>query len=245
MPIELLDKSIDVHPITDLDYELITEIVDVGGQSLRLTTLANVEQSIDLVFHWLESKGRDSAEIEQLAPYFGVVWPSSLALCGYLLQDKIYSRLKGKSVIELGCGLAIPSIIASKGGAICTATDNHPNVLQFLVRNVELNEPSSIRYVTLSGSEGSKFSHSSANEFDLVIASDVLYEQKLVEHFAEEVSKYSKAGTTCIIADPGRPYIQDFVTSMNSRGWRDQLQPWTVPYKGGPRDIFVLIFNRD
>lgn len=242
MPVEFLSKPLDGHPITELQYDLTTNTVDVGGMSLNLTTLSHVEKSIDHVFHWLESKGRDATEIERLAPYFGVVWPSALALTGYLIQDRVKLNLNGKRVLELGCGLALPSMICSKLGAVVTATDNHPDVPRFLERNISLNEPCEVLFADSSPQSANDPQVSSP--FDYVIASDVLYEKHLVEVFAEDVTRFSKPDGVAVIADPGRPYIQGFVTAMVAKGWSDELQPWTVYYQGKPHDIYLLIFRR-
>lgn len=244
MAVEFVSSPDNPHPITELDYETVTQSVDVGGRSLQLTTLANVEKAIDLVFHWLESKGRDASEIERLAPYFGVVWPSALALCGYLLQERIYHHLQGRSLIELGCGLALPSLVAAQAGANCTATDHHPDVPRFLRRNVAQNEPCHLRYRNFPSEKDWQFSVELGSSFDLVIASDVLYERQLVETFAENATFFASDNATCIIADPGRPYIQEFVNAMKRRGWRDHLEPWTVPHQGQQRDIYMMVFTR-
>ncbi len=203
-----------------------------------MTTLSNVEKAIDQVFHWLEANGRDEYDIEKLAPYFGVIWPSASALAGFLGQLKILRQIYGKSMVELGCGLAVPSIIASKSGAKCTVVDNHPNVPNFLKMNVGHNEPCHLRFVASDDIPGF------AEKFEWIIASDVLYERSLVETFAKMVSQLATPDAQCVVADPGRPYIQEFVHAMNRYGWIDRLEPWTVPHKGQSCDVFIMVFTR-
>ena len=77
-----------------------------------------------------------------------------------------------------------------------------------------------------------------------MIASDVLYEAPLAEFFANQISRLAAPHATVVLADPGRPYIQSFVNAMGTRGWRHELQPWTVPHMGKINDIFVLVFER-
>lgn len=243
MPVRFLNRA-PRHPITELQYECVTETIRVCERSLTITSFRDVEKAIDQVFNWLEVKGRDSSEIEKLAPYFGVVWPSALALCGYLCQEDVYRDLPGKSVLELGCGLAIPSILAAKAGACCTASDHHPDVPRFLRANVEQNQPCELKFVARAEHSVIGAIDEMAAGFDLVMASDVLYEQQLVETFAEDVTTYAKPRAKCVVADPGRPYIQDFVNAMKLRLWKDRLEPWTVPHQGAQRDIYVMIFER-
>jgi len=238
MPLEVLSKAIEDHPITGIEYETVTRTSIFGEQKLKLTALANVEASIDHVFNWLQSKNRDAAEIEKLAPYFGIIWPSATALCSYLAQPKVLQNLAGKSVVELGCGLAIPSILCSKSGARCTAVDSHPSVPRFLRTNIAMNEPAHVRFVT---SEDLEFH---TENYDYIIASDVLYERALVEIIADMVTRLAKPSATFVLADPGRPYIQQFVHAMSHLGWKDSIEPWSVPHEGEIKDIFVIVFRR-
>ena len=238
MPLKVLSKAIEDHPITGLEYETVTQSWIFGEQTLKVTALANVEASIDYVFHWLESKNLDAAEIEELAPYFGVIWPSATALCSYLAQPEVLQNLAGKSIVELGCGLAVPSIICSKAGARCTAVDSHPSVPGFLRTNIAMNEPAHVRFVS---SEDLQFHTES---YDYIIASDVLYERALVEIIADMVTRIAKPSASFILADPGRPHIQEFVHAMSNRGWKDSIEPWSVLYQGEMKDIFVIVFKR-
>jgi predicted nicotinamide N-methyase len=217
----------------------------VGDLTLNITMLVEVEKAIDHVFNWLETKGRDASEIESLAPYFGTVWPSALALIGFLRQERIASLLPGKQVLELGCGLALPSMVCSRMGAIVTAMDHHPDVPRFLELNVSQNEPCAVTFVASADDKPTKdFLAVKTGTFDYIIASDVLYESHLAEFFANQISILAAPQAKVVVADPGRPYIQSFVNAMGTRGWRSELQPWTAPYMGKINDIYVLIFER-
>ena len=51
-------------------------------------------------------------------PYWAELWPSGLALARALPP-----RLDGLRVVELGCGLGVPSLTAAARGAEVTALD--------------------------------------------------------------------------------------------------------------------------
>lgn len=245
MPIEFVSKPYDGHAITELQYEMVTKAVDVSDLTFDITMLVEVERAIDHVFNWLDMKGRDTIEIEKLAPYFGTMWPSALALTAFLMQEKIARFLPGKSLVELGCGLALPSMACSRMGAMVTAMDHHPDVPRFLELNVAQNEPCQLTFVASTDAAPTKeFLAKRAGTFDFVIASDVLYEAPLAEVFSDQISTLAAPHGRVVVADPGRPYIQSFVNAMGTRGWRHDLQPWTVPYMGKINDIFVLVFER-
>jgi predicted nicotinamide N-methyase len=249
MPVKFISKPLNGHPLTALQYEISSYSAQISGQTLELTVLSDVERSIDQVFQWLESTGREASEIERLAPYFGAVWPSALALTEYLLQESRIPSLVGTRFLELGCGLAIPAMMAARLGAKVTAMDNHPDVPRFLKANVQKNEPCHLQFAASSELSSADFVSANCGAFDLIVASDVLYEGHLAEHFAEEVTKFSNEHSTVIVADPGRPYIQAFTEAMARRGWHNEVILWTVQaacpiHSGRSADIFILKFVR-
>ena len=68
-----------------------------------------------------------------LAPYWSVLWRSGVALARELDDQE----LDGRRVVELGCGLAVPSIAAARGGAKVIATDGDIDALGLVARNAE------------------------------------------------------------------------------------------------------------
>ena len=246
MPVEIVSNNLAEHPIAQLQYATETRIWNIADEMLSLTTLQNVEKSIDQVIAWLESRGLAADEIENLAPYFGAVWPSAVALAAYLNQPTIKPWLTGRTSVELGCGLGIPSLIFSKAGGRCTLVDNHPSVPAFLRANVAQNEPVTLTFK--SPQEALDDARTLGVRFDWVIASDVLYDKNLVGTFVDMISALAAPDARCVIADPGRAYIQDFVSAMNRAGWTDELVSWTVPacppQFNKASDIFVMVFKR-
>jgi predicted nicotinamide N-methyase len=245
MPLATVSRNVDRHSISSLQYVTENKVVSIAGQKLNLTTLKNVEQSIDQVVDWLESQGFHLDEIENLAPYFGVIWPSAIALASYMGQSSLKERFRGRTCIELGCGLAVPSFVCAKLGLRCTVVDHHPSVPIFLEKNIEQNEPIDLTFINAEDIV-------STNEmagYDWVIASDVLYDKKLVTTFAQMITNLASPRGSCVIADPGRTHLQEFVSKMKSYGWRDELVSWTLPASTSPdgksNDIYVLIFNRN
>ena len=61
-------------------------------------------------------------------PFGARCWPSSLAVAQFLAQGS--NLLPGRSVLELGCGTGLVSIVAAKCGAIVLATDISPVALK-------------------------------------------------------------------------------------------------------------------
>ena len=87
--------------------ELVTKSVDLPSGELRLL---QPEESAELP---------DSGPVEwaPIAPYWSVLWRSGVALASELDGKP----LCGLHVVELGCGLAVPSIAAARAGATALA----------------------------------------------------------------------------------------------------------------------------
>ena len=67
---------------------------------------------------------------DEFLPYWAQLWPSALELC-----EAMPTSLAGLRVVEPGCGLGIPSLLAARRGAQVTATDWAPDAIDLLVTN--------------------------------------------------------------------------------------------------------------
>lgn len=221
----------------NFDYKLRELNVDFKGESLKFVVLDNLDKTIDHLCKALEENGSgDDPLSEDYCPYFGVLWPSAKGLCQYLFKHK--AEFKNKSVLEIGCGLALPSFILKKQGVDVLATDFHRDVPIFLEKNFELNHVK-FDYRQLNWREESD----EIGKFDFVIGSDILYEGRHPYEVCRALIHYLKPNGQIILADPGRTYIQKFVTSMNELGFKEELLPESVELDGEKREIFVFKFQ--
>ena len=163
-----------------------------------------MRQSIDLPRGPLRLlQPRESAELPDaggvewapIAPYWSVLWRSGVALAREL--DGV--ELRGRRAVELGCGLAVPSIAAARGGASVLATDAYGEALTLVARNARLNDVH-VETATLDWNEPGELLKRAP--FDLVLAADVLYERASV---APLVSLLPRLAAEVWLADPGRP----------------------------------------
>lgn len=216
------------------EYRLKTERLRFGTQELEIECLENLDATIDALFAHLE-RGGDQSLLEDLCPYFGVVWPSARALCDHLLENGMVKRLPGASVLEVGCGLAIPAMLAARLGAKVTATDFHPEVEAFLRRNIERNQIKGLRYLKFDWTR----SNETGEQYDIVLGSDILYERSHPANVARAVASMVRPGGTAIVADPARPYLQEFSDEMQKLGFRSK----TDIRRAAGKDVFLLLFH--
>src|SRR3954466_7965297 len=76
-----------------------------------------------------------AVEWAPLVPYWSVLWRSGVALGRELAE----AELAGRRVVELGCGLAVPSLVAARAGAAVLATDGDDEALDLVERNAREN----------------------------------------------------------------------------------------------------------
>jgi predicted nicotinamide N-methyase len=140
-----------------------------------------------------------------LMPYWAVLWRSGVALARELAAGP---RLDGLRVVELGCGLGAPSIVAARLGADVLATDEAPEALELVERSARENGLSVA--TGLLSWDATDFS-----PFDLVLAADVLYEEASIDLL---LSLLPRLGGEVLLADPGRPGAREFIDRA-ARDW--------------------------
>jgi predicted nicotinamide N-methyase len=145
----------------------------------------------------------DSGAVEwaPVAPYWSVLWRSGVALAREL--DGL--ALGGLRVVELGCGLAVPSIAAARAGADVLATDASAEALSLVARNAELNR---VRIETAVADWAGPDALVRRAPFDFVLAAEVLYERASVGLL---LSLMPQLAPEVWLADPGRPAAGAFL----------------------------------
>ena len=76
-------------------------------------------------------------------PLFGLLWPSGTRLAERMAQRPVVAT---EHILEIGCGLALSSLVGHRRGADMTASDCHPLAGEFLAENVRLNGLPPLKY---------------------------------------------------------------------------------------------------
>jgi predicted nicotinamide N-methyase len=168
---------------TSMD-DVVEEVVVLDGRDLRLLRPRDAEALLD----------EHAFEQEEYLPYWAELWPSSLALARAIAGR----ALRGARTLELGCGLGLPSIAAALAGARVLATDWSAEAVAMTAANAERN---GARLETLVCSWTEPGPLLERAPWDLVLASDVLYEARNVDAL---LGLLPRLGTEVWLADPGR-----------------------------------------
>jgi predicted nicotinamide N-methyase len=117
-----------------------------------------------------EALRHEEGEAGRPVPYWARLWPSGEALALELASSP---PGPGMHVLELGCGLGLPSVVAARGGADVLATDGSTDAVAFTAHALALNELEA----TVAQADWAHDAEALVERgpFDLVIAADVLY----------------------------------------------------------------------
>lgn len=177
-------------------------------------------------------------------PLFGLLWPSGAHLAAHLAARPV---LAAERILEIGCGLALASLVGHRRGADVTASDCHPLAERFLRENLRLNHLLPMKYrhgqwrdpglpdEALAASMPDRV----AGHYDLIIGSDLLYERDGSGALAAFIGRHAAPSAEVWIVDPNRGNRPAFNRQMAGEGFRMQEQrleraasPAAPAYKG-------------
>lgn len=206
--------------------------IEFGKSDIHLRTLRDRQQYSD--DDSVASKlGISSANW----PLFGIIWDSSKVLANLMFEYKI----KNKRILEIGCGMALSSLMLNQRNADITATDYHPEVESFLLSNVILNEGKKIPFIRTGWDD----EDSGLGKFDLIIGSDLLYESEHVDLLSNFINNHTQPNCEIIIVDPGRGNHARFSKKMVSLGYsHSQSKPINIGYLTKPFKGQILKYQR-
>ena len=148
-----------------------------------------------------------AVEWAPLLPYWSVLWRSGVALARELAE----APLAGLRVVELGCGLGVPSLAAARLGARVLATDADAEALELVELSARENGLE-VETACVDWPVGGDLI--ARGPFDLVLAADLLYEEEAV---APLLSLLTRIGGEVWLADPGRRPARAFLGRARER----------------------------
>jgi predicted nicotinamide N-methyase len=223
-------------------YQTKHEHVAIPGVAdLRMRSLLDRDQFSDPQ-GLAEALGISSAQW----PLFGLLWPSGLHLAQALAVRPVQW---GERILELGCGLALASLVAHRRGANVTASDCHPLAGEFLAENLRLNALPLLPYC--HGQWGAAAAEAARAEaraghpsvpgraprvqgrFELIIGSDVLYERDEQGELPGFIARHATPVGEVLIVDPNRGNRSAFSKHMAALGYRMTTVPLHVRERPG------------
>ena len=162
--------------------------------------------------------------LDERLPYWADVWPSSIILAEKLIE----LAGAGRTALELGCGVGLSTLAATSAGFDVLSTDYYEDALDVTRANVFRN------LGTIGRTRLVDWRHFPADlgTFDLVFASDVLYEKEYAELLPVLLLGLLAPAGIALIADPGRVAAPVFVDACASHGLEIRKKE-TRPFEAG------------
>jgi predicted nicotinamide N-methyase len=205
--------------------ELVDEEIDLGsGLRVRINRPREPERLLD-----------DAVSAGALdAPYWAELWPSARALAAYLAEHE----LSGVRAIELGCGLALPSVAAALRGAEVLAVDHDPDAVRIAQGNGQRAGGRVQGLVADLRDLSDELVE--AGPFDLVLAADVLYDGALAAALARLIPLLVAPGGRVVVAYPWPGQADELARALAAAGLTVRLRELEAPGSPDSRAVGLL-----
>jgi predicted nicotinamide N-methyase len=158
-----------------------------------------------------EALRHDEGAAGRPVPFWARPWPSGTALAEALSAGPPPA---GARVVELGCGLAVPSIVAAQAGAEVLATDGASDAVAYAAHSLALSQTTGEVAHAAWAEHGDELAE--RGPFDLVLAADVCYTPQNADALVRLLPRLVAPGGEVRMADPGRANARRFLSAARA-----------------------------
>ncbi len=173
------------------------EIIPLDGIEIQMTIPADPDELLQVVD---QSEGEKR---ENFDPYWGHLWPAARKMAMLVSQFNWKSETR---ILELGCGSGLLGVAALAAGMRVTFSDHQPEALQLSACNAIQNGYQAFDVLLFDW-----FAPAAIDPFPIVIASDVLYEERFHQPLLDLLQRVTTREGEAWIADPGRSLLSTFL----------------------------------
>lgn len=174
--------------------------IEIAGSLLEIWRPPDMEALIDI----------KAFEADERIPYWADVWESSIVLA----EELAGCDGRGLSLLELGCGLGLPALVAARAGFAVTATDYEEPALEGVRFNAAKLGIDGLGTRLLDW----RRLPPDLDRFDRVVAADVLYEPHHAAALAGVIAATLAPDGTALVADPCRTRAAGFPDACRAVG---------------------------
>ncbi len=186
----------------DAVADRIREKVTVEGMTFHLERPAGLDKVFD------HPGVRNAYAADEYIPYWTDLWAAGRMLAKIILREdwKRYPRDENGElqVLEIGCGLGLGGIAALACRLAVTFSDVDETAVRFAIANARRNGHENAKGLPLDLRAPPNAT------FPVIIASDVMYEQRLVEPVAQFIKAVLAPDGTALVTDPDRYSSRSF-----------------------------------
>ncbi len=164
------------------------------------------------------------------SPYWAELWPSAIALAEFVYAQK---KLPNTSVLEIGCGMGLPGIVAGLCGANVTFNDREDDALRLAELNFLVNTAHQPSLLSFDWSAPPNLS------FPLILAADVVYETAQYQPLLKIFNHMLAPGGEIWLAEPNRPIATPFFELLTQNNFRLVKLDYQVSMHNKPTNIAI------
>jgi predicted nicotinamide N-methyase len=220
-----------------MDFKTYAHDITIGGRCFTILSVTNFDE----LYEYLVSKGLQHEDVaDERIPYWAELWPSAVGLAMHLGADK--SLVENKTVLEIGGGLGLPALVAAALGGLVTSTDYLPDAVDFAKKNAAINHITNIHFKTFDWRKAE-----GAEKCDVLLASDVAYEQSQFDHLRTAFTHLVKPGGLILLSEPNRYIAEPFIESLKESGFGLQKYIYDVRIKsiGSKISVYAISIGPD
>jgi predicted nicotinamide N-methyase len=205
--------------------ESVRETVFIDNYTFQIDRPVDSDNLLD--HPWV----RSAFAADEYVPYWPTLWPAARMLAKAIVREPWEKYSEPVRVLEVGCGLGLAGIACLARGLAVTFTDVDKTALAFAAANARLNGfTAGFRTMLLD------FRSPPTDErYPVVIGSDLMYEERLVEPLVELLRSVLAPGGVCLIADPDRLAARVFRWKLEEAGYDVTAQLVRAGEPGGER----------
>ena len=231
-----------------IEFKTKSLTLNFSAFDINLTVVENLDE----LFDDLIKKGTTHPDfVDERMPYWADLWASAIGMSRYLIDNQ--RLVDGKAVLEIGCGLGLPAIVAGKlGAASVMLTDYLAEAVAFAKLNWQQNLPSgNVQFSTLDwrqdtpSRQNQDFSDAQQYQADILLASDVAYERRAFEPLLGAFKTFIKPDGCILIAEPNRDVSKHFFQNLEAEGFAVRQTTLTVERRGFPFRVNVFKLKRE
>lgn len=210
----------------DAVADRVREKVIVEGRTFTLERPAGLDKVFD------HPAVRSAYAADEYIPYWTDLWAAGRMLAKVVLKEP-WTKFPGAwppAVLEVGCGLGLGGIAALARGLPVTFSDVDETACGFAAVNARLNGFKDFKLMPLD-----LRSSPTGLTFPVVIGSDLMYEQRMVEPLALFLKAVLAPGGVALITDPDRMSARSFRWQAGQAGLHAEPSLVRAGEPGGER----------
>ena len=196
----------------DLGSLVVEEFV-IAGRTIKISKPAAPEALLDL------KSVEQAYDIDEYMPYWATIWPVAVRLSAAILHEPFPP---GARAIEIGCGLGLPGIAGLMAGLEVTFSDYDETAVRLAGENARLNGFERFSLLAMDWRDPTQ------EQFDVVIASDLVYEARLVEPILAVLDRLLAPQGLILLADQNRAYADRLQQGLRRRGFQLALESFGI-----------------